>query len=128
LKALSFSQIILQATSVSSTLFQLFGPPAAELGFSGILGYAVGYFLKKILKLIIITLGALMGLELGFLYWLQSIGAINVTVNYEKLSSIGTNAITWGTTQLGSLVAFASTISFISTGFIGGAIIGFSRA
>jgi len=40
-------------------------------------------------------------LDLAFLYWLQSLGAITVTVNYNALSAIGTNAIAWGSTEFG---------------------------
>jgi uncharacterized membrane protein (Fun14 family) len=78
----------------------LFGPTAAELGFGGIAGFAVGYALKKILKLLLIVAGIFIGIELKFLYWLQSIGAITVTVNYNALSAIGTNAVAWGTAEL----------------------------
>jgi uncharacterized membrane protein (Fun14 family) len=128
-KNLTHSQIVLQvSSSATSTLIQLFGPAAAELGFSGILGYVLGYALKKILKLIIGITAIFAGIQIGFLYWLQRIGAINVTINYDKLASIGTNAVTWGTSQLGSLAAFASTISLVGTGFVAGAALGFERA
>jgi len=84
-------QIALQVTSSTSTLVALFGPAVAELGFGGIAGFAIGYALKKILKLMIIVVGILTGIELAFLYWLQSLGAISITVNDGVLSSIGTN-------------------------------------
>ena len=124
--SLDFSQIGLQVTSSTSTLVG-FGPAVAELGFGGIVGFAVGYALKKILKLLMILAGIFIGLELAFLYWLQSIGAITVTVNYNALSAIGTNAVAWGTTELGGLTAFASTISFVITGFAAGAAVGFQK-
>ena len=120
-------QIALQVTSSTSTLVALFGPAVAELGFGGIAGFAIGYALKKILKLMIIVVGILAGIELAFLYWLQSLGAISITVNYGVLSSIGTNAIAWGTAQLGGLAAFASTISLTATGFAAGAALGFQK-
>jgi len=124
---LDFGQIALQVTSSSSTLVALFGPAVAELGFGGMAGFAVGYALKKVLKLMIIVVGIFTGIELAFLYWLQSIGAISITVNYGVLSSIGTNAIAWGTAQLGGLSAFASTISLTATGFAAGAALGFQK-
>ena len=122
-----FGQIALQATSSTSTLVALFGPAVAELGFGGMAGFAVGYALKKILKLMIILVGIFTGVELAFLYWLQSIGAISITVNYGVLSSIGTNAIAWRTAQLGGLAAFANTISLTVTGFAAGAALGFQK-
>ena len=103
-------------------------PPAAELGGSGLVGYAVGFALKKILKILLIIAGAFIGLELGFLYWLQSIGAVTVTVNYNALSSVGTNAIAWGTSQLGGLVTFGGTITFLGAGFAAGLALGFAKA
>lgn len=124
---LDFSQIALQVTTSTSTLVDLFGPSVAELGFGGIAGFAVGYVLKKILKLLMILAGIFIGIELAFLYWLQSIGAITVTVNYNALSAIGTNAIAWGTTGLGGLSTFASTISLTVTGFAAGATLGFQK-
>ena len=124
---LEFGQIALQVTSSTSTLVALFGPAVAELGFGGMAGFAVGYALKKILKLLIVVVGVFTGIELAFLYWLQRIGAIGITVNYGVLSSIGTNAIAWGTAQLGGLSAFASTISLTVTGFAAGAALGFQK-
>ena len=78
-------------------------------------------------KILLILASVFIGLELAFLFWLQSIGAITITVNYNALSSIGANAVAWGTTELGGLVAFASTISFLGTGFAAGAVLGFQR-
>jgi uncharacterized membrane protein (Fun14 family) len=123
----NFSQIALQVTNSTSTLVDLFGPAVAELGFGGIVGFAVGYALKKILKVLMILAGIFIGLELAFLYWLQSIGAITITVNYNALSSIGANAVAWGTGELGGLTAFASTISLTITGFAAGAALGFQK-
>jgi uncharacterized membrane protein (Fun14 family) len=54
-------------------------------------------------------------------------GAITVTVNYNALSVIGTNAVASGTTELGGLTALASTISFVATGFAAGAALGFQK-
>jgi uncharacterized membrane protein (Fun14 family) len=75
----------------------------------------------------IIIVGIFTGIELAFLYWLQRIGAISITVNYGVLSSIGTNAIAWGAAQLGRLAAFAGTISLTVTGFAAGATLGFQK-
>lgn len=127
MSGLGFGQIAQQITNSTPTLIELFGPPVAELGFGGIAGFAVGYALKKILELIIIIAGIFTGIELAFLYWLQSIGAISITVNYGVLRSIGTNAIAWGTAQLGGLAAFASAISLTVTGFAAGAALGFQK-
>jgi uncharacterized membrane protein (Fun14 family) len=90
-------------------------------------GFAVGCALKKILKLLMILAGIFIGLELAFLYRLQSMGAITVTVNYNVLSAIGTNAVAWGTAELRGLTAFASTISFVVTGFAAGVALGFQK-
>ena len=98
-----------------------------RFGTRGIAGFAVGYLLKKILKLLLILAGIFIGIELAFLYWLQSIGAITVTVNYNALSAIGTNAVAWGTAELWGLSAFASTISLTVTGFAAGAALGFQK-
>ncbi len=127
MSGLDLGQIVLQVTGSTSTLIGLFGPPIAELGSGGIVGFGVGYALKKILKILVILGSVFVGLELAFLYWLQSIGAITITVNYNAITSLGTNAVAWGTTQLGGLVAFASTISFLGTGFAAGAVLGFQK-
>jgi uncharacterized membrane protein (Fun14 family) len=122
------SQVVLQVTGPTSSLVGLFGPSVVELGAGGIMGFAVGYALKKILKLIVVIVGVFVGIELACLYWLQSIGAVTVTVNYTALSAIGSNAIAWGTSELGSLIAFASAISLGVTGFAAGALLGFQKA
>lgn len=127
MSGLDLGQFALQITGSTSSLIDLFGPPIAELGSGGIVGFGVGYALKKILKILVILGSVFIGLELAFLYWLQSIGAITITVNYNALSSIGTNAVAWGATELGGLVAFASTISFLGTGFAAGAVLGFQK-
>ena len=126
--AFDWSNTVLQTATTTSSLLQLLGAPVLELGISGGVGYAVGYALKKILKIIIAILGVVMAFELGFLYWLQSLGAITITVNQNALNGIGTSAVTWGTTELGGLIAFASTITLLGTGFTGGAALGFSKA
>lgn len=120
MKHLLLSQIVLQApASATSTLIQLFGPAAAELGVSGVLGYAFGYVLKKIIKVLIAVAVIFEGLQIAFLYWLQSIGAINMTmtVNYANLSNIEANAMTWVLSSASNLLTVISQFGAIIGGF-----------
>ena len=66
----------------------------AQLGFGGIVGFVIGYAVKKILKLTLIFLG----LYAASLAYLQHRGFI--TINYDKFSE-----------------AFQSLISMIQGGF-----------
>lgn len=123
---MNFSQIALQLTgSVTSSLLTLVGPPVAELGVGGVIGWAIGKTVKTLLKIIlsiVVVLGGIFGA--GFL-WLENIGVVSgCTINYSNLSNVGSNAIAWGSAELGGLVTFAATISFVGTGFAAGLALG----
>lgn len=121
-------QIALQVTGTTSTLVSLFGPPVAELGVGGIVGWGLGRVLKAILKIMLyagVIIGGIVG---GCFLWLEHIGVLTgCSIDYSNLSNVATNGVTWGTTQLGGLVSFASTISFLGAGFAGGLALGLKR-
>lgn len=108
----------------TTALIQLLGPAAGEVGLGGLAGYALGYVFKKVVKLLIYVVGALAGLELVVAYYFQSIGAITITVNYEKITGLASQATIWISTQLAT---FATGLSLISASFTAGLILGFGR-
>lgn len=124
---MNVSNLFLQISAASSNLWQLLSVPVGELGVGGILGYLLGYGLKKIIRIVAYVTAAITALNLAFLGWLQSQGVITVTVNYDRLSSLGEGFVAWGSAQLGSLAAFASSITIFGAGFAGGILLGFSR-
>jgi len=123
------SQVILQTAVTSTSLLTLLGPPIAELGFSGPAGYALGYFVKKIIKLLAMIVLEFIGFELIFLSWLESIGVITVTVNMDAANTWASSTMLWVSSQASDLTAFATTaLTAVSVGFTGGFAIGLARA
>lgn len=111
----------------TSNFLQFLSPSATQLGISGITGFILGYLLKKTLKLLIVIGALITAFMLFVLYELQKAGAITLTVDYSKLPTISNDLLTWGTVTFGSLLAFMSSLTLVSTGLIGGAALGFSK-
>jgi len=88
---------------------------AAQLGFGGLLGFVIGYALKKILKLLLVFIG----LFFAFLLYLSYMGFIQI--NYEKFTSAFENffkdILTGGLTLPSFLTA--------NIPFIGSFVVGF---
>ena len=59
----------------------LFGPLAAQLGFGGMVGFAIGYAVKKILKIILVFIG----LYFISLLYFSHVGFIEI--NYDRIAS-----------------------------------------
>ena len=68
---------------------------AHKLQDNTIVGFIIGYALKKIIKILVIITGSLLALELLAIGYLESIGAITVTVNTAKITTMMTGATTW---------------------------------
>jgi uncharacterized membrane protein (Fun14 family) len=58
-----------------------FAPLAAQLGFGGVVGFAIGYAVKKILKIIVIFIG----IYFISLLYLSHVGFIKI--NYDRIIS-----------------------------------------
>jgi uncharacterized membrane protein (Fun14 family) len=120
--------IPVQVSAVAvSSLWAVFGVSIGELGSGGTVGFVLGYVLKKLIRLVMYVAAIITGLNLAFLYWLQSVGILTVTFNPDRLSAVLEGFLAWGTAQLGSLVAFASGITLFGAGFAGGILLGFSK-
>jgi uncharacterized membrane protein (Fun14 family) len=101
--------------------------PLFTLGAGGVLGYCVGYAAKKILKLVAIIVGCVVGSVMAVAYYLQSQGIITVTVNYDALNMLLGSLFASAIFQVGGLVNFASNFGVGIVGFLGGAYLGFQR-
>ena len=67
--------------SVEALGLDYFGPLVAQLGFGGAVGFAIGYALKKILKIIIVFIG------LYFISLLYLSHAGFIEINYDRIAS-----------------------------------------
>jgi uncharacterized membrane protein (Fun14 family) len=97
------------------------------LGGGGIIGFIVGYALKKIVKLLAIVAGAFAATLGVVLYWLESRGVITISMDYEKVTWILHSALTWASTH--SSKAFGASLQAgpAIAGFAAGISLGLHR-
>ncbi|WP_302083373.1 FUN14 domain-containing protein [Salinibaculum rarum] len=93
-----------------------------NVGGATVLGGAFGYASKKIAKLI----GIIIGLELGFLGFLQHQGII--TVDWQALGSLTSNIMVTTQDTAPTLLNTALSTSALGAGFAGGFTLGFKKA
>jgi uncharacterized membrane protein (Fun14 family) len=85
---MSFPEMVLPVSAVaSSSLWAVFGVSIGELGSGGTVGFVLGYVLKKLIRLVMYVAAIITGLNLAFLYWLQSVGILTVTFNPDRFST-----------------------------------------
>lgn len=111
----------------TSTLSQLGLTFITQLGFSGTVGFLIGYGVKKLVKVAATAFGLYLGVSLVLGAWLESRGILTVTVDYDKLTALVESSTTWVITQATSLLA--SVIQGIAIfGSLGvGFAVGFKR-
>ena len=96
------------------------------LGGGGIFGFVVGYALKKIVKLLTITVGILAAILGSVFYWLESREVMTISVDYGRLMWTLYSALTWASTQFSN--AFGASLQAGSTlGFAAGILLGVYR-
>lgn len=128
-KAYKFS-VMITITAMdlaTSTLSQLGLTFITQLGFSGTVGFLIGYGVKKLVKVAATAFGLYLGVSLVLGAWLESRGILTVTVDYDKLTALVESSTTWVITQATSLLA--SVIQGIAIfGSLGvGFAVGFKR-
>lgn len=99
----------------------------AELGGSGVVGFTIGYALKKILKLLLVVAGVfatVLGLVLA---WLENQGILTITVDYGKLDTLVQTSLSWALSQVSNFAAVAAQGLAISGGFAVGITLGFNK-
>jgi len=90
--------------------FESLTPLVAELGFGGVVGFVVGFALKKLLKLVLV----LMGIAFAALQYLAYMGFI--TIHYEKIAE-GFQSLVQGNLTLPTFLS--TNIPFLATFLLG---------
>jgi uncharacterized membrane protein (Fun14 family) len=93
-----------------------------QLGGSAVIGALIGYFAKKVAKLIAVLIGA----ELVLFKFLESRGILTVDWNRLTAGIVSAGESAAGQAQ-GWIETFVSTAG-IGAGFVGGFYLGFRRA
>lgn len=92
----------------------------AQVGVGGILGFVVGYALKKVVKLVLV----LAGLFVMILAYLGLRGVI--TVNFEALESLISSGLASGSQFVGVIAAIIAALPFAGS-FLAGFLLGLKK-
>jgi uncharacterized membrane protein (Fun14 family) len=103
----------------SSSLF-------VDLGTGGVVGFAVGYALK-ILKLLLLVTGTVLLILTAAIEYLQGKGIVGIQVNYDVLNAWISSASAWGMNQFSAVTAGVLQLGAGVTGLTGGFAIGFYK-
>jgi len=98
-----------------------------DLGTGGIVGFAVGYALKKILKLLLLVAGTVLLILTATIEYLQRSGIVAIQVNYDVLNAWISSVSAWGMNQLSAVTAGVFQLGVGVTGLTGGFAIGFYK-
>jgi uncharacterized membrane protein (Fun14 family) len=98
-----------------------------DLGTGGIVGFAVGYALKKILKLLLLVTGTVLLILTATIEYLRGKGIVGIQVNYDALNAWISSASAWGMSQLSTVTAGVFQLGAGVTGLTGGFAIGFYK-
>jgi uncharacterized membrane protein (Fun14 family) len=113
----------------SQLISLVLGLQLPQLGFLGIVGFVVGWAFKKVMKLLAIIAGVIIGLFMALLYALSGWGII--TINQARLSMATEQASTWAGTQaviMANLVTQLGSITLAYSGsFLVGGALGFKK-
>jgi uncharacterized membrane protein (Fun14 family) len=107
-----------------------------QFGGAAVLGFPIGYALKKAAKLLLqialVSVGIVSGIFLAALYSLESLGVVTITINYDRLQTLGDSAGNWIIAQasiLAPLILSAITQFTAATGGFGlGLALGVKKA
>lgn len=92
-----------------------------QAGSGALLGAVVGFAAKQLVKLVAI----LIGVQIGFLAYLESRGVI--TVNWEQINSLATLGSGSSGTEIPTALTNTLSLAPLGGGFAAGAIVGFRR-
>lgn len=95
-----------------------------DLGIGGLVGFAVGYALKKILKLLLLVAGTVLLLLTSAIEYLQGKGIVTIQVNYDVLNAWIFSAAAWGMSHLSTLTGWIFQVGAGVTGLTGRFAIG----
>ncbi|MGA2626635.1 MAG: FUN14 domain-containing protein [Candidatus Bathyarchaeia archaeon] len=98
-----------------------------DLGTGGIVGFAVGYALKKILKLLLLVAGTVLLILTATIEYLQGKGIVTIQVNHDVLNAWISSASAWGMNQLTVVTGWVFQLGAGLTGLTGGFAIGFYK-
>jgi uncharacterized membrane protein (Fun14 family) len=74
-----------------------------DLGTGRIVGFAVGYAMKKILKLLLLVTGTVLVILTAAIEYLQGKGIVAIPVNYDVLNAWISSVAAWGLSQLSAV-------------------------
>jgi uncharacterized membrane protein (Fun14 family) len=95
-----------------------------DIGVGGVAGFAIGFALKKILKLLLVAVGALLLVLTGAVEYLESKGILTVQVNNDPLNAWLSSTATWAAGQLGGVNVGILHFGVGATGLTGGLALG----
>jgi uncharacterized membrane protein (Fun14 family) len=98
-----------------------------NLGVGGIAGFAIGFALKKILKLLLVAVGTLLLVLTGGVEYLESKGILTVQVNSDAFNAWLASSATWTAGQLNGASAGILNLGVGVTGLAGGLALGFYK-
>jgi uncharacterized membrane protein (Fun14 family) len=98
--------------------------PLLDLGVGGLVGFAIGYALKKILKLLLLVAGTVLLILAATIEYLQRKGMVTIQINYDVLNAWISSATAWGMSQLGAVTGRVLQAGAGVTGLTGGFAIG----
>jgi uncharacterized membrane protein (Fun14 family) len=97
------------------------------LGAGGLVGFAAGYALKKILKLLLLVAGTILLMLAAAVEYLQGKGVITIQVNYDVLNAWVSLASAWEISQLSVVTSWFLQMGAGLAGLTGGFAVGFYR-
>jgi len=98
-----------------------------DLGTGGVVGFAAGYALKKILKLLLFITGTVLIILTATIEYLQEKGILTIQVNYDILNAWISSWLAWEMSQLSSVTGWLFQMGAGVTGLTGGFAIGFCK-
>lgn len=96
-------------------------------GAGGLVGYAIGYAAKKILRIGLILFGLLAGAELVLLKYLENQGILTVTVNQPRLTLLSQSILLWASGQASMLAGVMTQDTVLLGSGAAGFALGFKK-
>lgn len=98
-----------------------------DLGIGGVVGFVIGFALKKILKLLIVAIGTLLLVLTGSVEYLESKGILTVQINRDALNAWLSSTATWAAGQLNGASVGILDLGVGVTGLSCGLALGFYK-
>lgn len=99
----------------------------ADLGIGGLVGFTMGYALKKLLRFLLLVTGTALLILASTIEYLQGKRIVTIQVNYDVLHAWISSALVWVTSQLSTVTGWILHVSAGVTGLTGGFAVGFYK-